>query len=268
MTAVIAACDRTPFDTFPNRADLLGSGKISTAQVVHGVRRPVLFSMHRLESGATVSWQNPTRDHVVVIWEGRAIIGQKESLSTDDVLIVEHGARVTLHCEGSRTVLLHFECSSSGVLPNKAGGNYHLIRKTDVRAGKDLAKSETFHELYADSGCPTCEVWLHASHFPRLYQGSLHSHTEDEIILVTNGEMCVGSARYGRGTALAIDANTIYTFKGGDNGLSFLNFRPSHPFYISATGEKIDEMRYMLDVVSNGRLRLPTGSTSSSSTTS
>jgi quercetin dioxygenase-like cupin family protein len=52
-----------------------------------------------------------------------------------------------------------------------------------------------------------------------------HAHTSAEIILVTAGEFVLGKRRYGPGTAIYIDADTLYGFRAGPDGASFLNFR-------------------------------------------
>jgi hypothetical protein len=85
--------------------------------------------------------------------------------------------------------------------------------------------------IHADAACPTCTVWLHENDF-HCKNGTtvpLHSHSEDEIIFVTAGEIRLGNRRYGPGTALAITANTVYGFEAAPEGLSFINFRAASP---------------------------------------
>ncbi len=79
--------------------------------------------------------------------------------------------------------------------------------------------------VWATSHCPTCDLWLHRSTFskPRPQSGE-HMHNSDEIIVVVKGEMMVGKARP-VGTAIAIDANTIYGFGVPPDGMAFINFR-------------------------------------------
>ncbi len=92
--------------------------------------------------------------------------------------------------------------------------------------------------LHADAACPTCTVWLHENDF-RCSDGTvvpLHSHSEDEIIFVTAGEIKLGNRRYGSGTALAIAANTVYGFEAAAKGLSFVNFRAASPTVTTPRG--------------------------------
>src|SRR5215471_17388474 len=53
-----------------------------------------------------------------------------------------------------------------------------------------------------------------------------HAHTASEIIYVTQGEIQLGSQVAGPGTAIFIDAETLYGFRAGPEGATFLNFRP------------------------------------------
>jgi hypothetical protein len=74
---------------------------------------------------------------------------------------------------------------------------------------------------------------------------AVHSHTEDEIIFVREGELRVGNRGYGPGTALAVAANTKYGFQVGPAGLSFVNFRASAPTYKSSDGtHSMDEAEF------------------------
>jgi hypothetical protein len=110
--------------------------------------------------------------------------------------------------------------------------------------------------MHADSGCPTCEVWLHENHFPgrttpmtpEEEKRGVHSHSEDEIIFVVDGEIKLGNRLYGPGTAVAIAADTLYSFTTGPEGLSFINFRAGTPGDIRfANGTAISETGYWKD---------------------
>jgi hypothetical protein len=69
-------------------------------------------------------------------------------------------------------------------------------------------------------------------HVPRADIGR-HYHTEDEIIVVRDGNMLLGKRALRGGTAVAIDAGTIYTFGVPEEGLTFLNFRACDPYFVS-----------------------------------
>jgi quercetin dioxygenase-like cupin family protein len=52
-----------------------------------------------------------------------------------------------------------------------------------------------------------------------------HAHTASEIIFVTQGELRLGSQVAGPGSAIYIEAETLYGFRAGPAGATFLNFR-------------------------------------------
>ena len=106
--------------------------------------------------------------------------------------------------------------------------------------------------LHADSDWPGSAVWLHENHFPGGMELSpeqaargIHSHSEDEIIFVTAGAMRLGQRLVGPGTAIAIAADTLYSFTASPEGLSFVNFRAAMPGDIHfASGASISETGY------------------------
>jgi quercetin dioxygenase-like cupin family protein len=53
-----------------------------------------------------------------------------------------------------------------------------------------------------------------------------HAHSEDEIIVVTAGEIHVGRRVLGPGAAVYVEQETLYGFRAGPDGCTFLNFRP------------------------------------------
>lgn len=52
-----------------------------------------------------------------------------------------------------------------------------------------------------------------------------HAHSAAEIILISAGEILVGSRSCPAGTAIYVDSNTLYGFKAGPEGCRFYNFR-------------------------------------------
>jgi quercetin dioxygenase-like cupin family protein len=53
-----------------------------------------------------------------------------------------------------------------------------------------------------------------------------HSHDEDEIILVAEGELHAGSHVVGPGGSMYVQGGTVYGFRAGPEGLRFFNVRP------------------------------------------
>ena len=53
-----------------------------------------------------------------------------------------------------------------------------------------------------------------------------HTHNQDEVIFVLDGELTLGDKVCGPGTVIFIEGDTEYSFTSGPNGLRFLNVRP------------------------------------------
>jgi hypothetical protein len=78
----------------------------------------------------------------------------------------------------------------------------------------------------------------------------VHSHSEDEVIFVTGGHMRLGARLYGPGAAIAIAAETFYSFGVGPDGLRFVNFRAGLPNLIRFKGgDTMDEVAFWRDRV-------------------
>lgn len=115
----------------------------------------------------------------------------------------------------------------------------------------DTADSPLSGGLHADAAGAPWTVWLHENRFgapgdaPIDPEAGVHSHTEDEVIFVTAGQIRLGSRLCRPGTALAIAANTMYGFTAGPAGLGFINFRPGLPRDIRfKNGQTMDEIGY------------------------
>jgi quercetin dioxygenase-like cupin family protein len=62
--------------------------------------------------------------------------------------------------------------------------------------------------------------------FPPNAPVAAHAHTEDEIIVVTEGSLRFGRRVFGAGSSIFIPKMTLYSFTAGADGATFLNFRP------------------------------------------
>ena len=52
-----------------------------------------------------------------------------------------------------------------------------------------------------------------------------HSHDQDEVIFIVEGELTIGDGTHGPGTVIFIERNTEYSFTTGKKGLKY----PEHP---------------------------------------
>jgi quercetin dioxygenase-like cupin family protein len=70
-----------------------------------------------------------------------------------------------------------------------------------------------------------------------------HAHSESEIIYVTQGELRLGAQVAGPGAAIFVEAETLYGFKAGSQGATFLNFRPNTGAQYIFKDELVERMR-------------------------
>jgi uncharacterized cupin superfamily protein len=54
---------------------------------------------------------------------------------------------------------------------------------------------------------------------------STHAHADDEIVVVTEGELQIGRRVCGPGSSFFIPGDTLYGFRAGTEGCRYLNFR-------------------------------------------
>ena len=230
---VISRTDETPLGTFPHLTGVTSQGDIKTRGVVDKPDRPVFLWMHELAPGAEVRWDSPPVGHVAFVWSGD-VEANGTKVPTDGVLVVEHKANAVLRAGAGGATVAHFHRREDHPeKPNRAGGNVHVLDSDGIFKVEN-AKIGATQTLYADGSCDTCQVWLHRSNAtrPRPQQGGSHFHTEDEIIVVRGGSMVIGRRTLPPGTALAIDADTIYSFAVPEEGLEIINFRANDPSFV------------------------------------
>ncbi len=58
------------------------------------------------------------------------------------------------------------------------------------------------------------------------FQFNAHAHNEHEIMFILEGELHLGRQVFPQGSAIFVPGKTLYAFKSGPQGLTFLNFRP------------------------------------------
>ena len=216
-----------------------------------GARDPLHLHLHRIAPDGELAIGPLASDCAVFVWHGDIAVGGV-ALVAGSSAIAERGASLTLAGGRAEALVL---CFAGAARPAnaRAGGAVHLLPADRVpRLAAEAGTSGVSGALHADSSCPTCAVWLHENHFPggpalSSEQAALgiHSHTEDEIIFVTAGSMRLGARLVGPGTALAIATDTLYSFRPGPEGLSFVNFRAAMPGDIRfAHGASISETGY------------------------
>lgn len=239
---------RTQAAPAPLPAGISGEGRAHA--YFAGEKDPLHLVLLEIEQGKRLKVCSGAQHLTMFVWEGR-IEGGGLTLDKGSSLIAEKGATVELLGVDSLSSILVF---SAGRTPcdDRPGGHLHLLPVEAVPRSNALGGASNLGgAMHANSACPTCEVWLHENFFftgtekRADAEAGVHSHTEDEIIFVTDGEIRLGARLFPRGTAVAISADTLYSFTAGPGGMSFVNFRAATPGDIRfANGVTMSETGY------------------------
>ena len=213
---------------------------------------PIHVHLHRLAQGDTIRIGPRTCDCIAYVWHGSIEAGGR-TLGAGSSLIVEHGGTLEIQAGEGEASVLTFSARRPPAEP-RAGGHVHLLPTELVPRLADLGGGNgTSGGMHADASCPSCALWLHENAFPAVAENAwadaakrgVHSHSEDEVIFVTAGQIRLGARLCGPGTALAVAADTMYSFTAGPDGLRFINFRAGLPSEIRfADGSVMDEVGY------------------------
>lgn len=217
--------------------------------VLSGASDPIHLNHHRLSPGARLAIA-PGHDSAGYVWRG-GVTAAGRDLPAGSSFVVGHGAAldITAGADGAQVLLFH----APGVAGHAGSGRVHLMPTDRVPRYApppgEYGASGGLHFNAEGHGCP---VWLHENQLPGMEEGasdvaerSVHAHSEDEVIVVTAGSMRLGARLVGPGTALAIAADTFYSFTPGPGGLDFINFRPGFPAaFRMKNGGSFDEAGY------------------------
>ena len=207
--------------------------------------------LHRLDlmPRETLRLEAAAVDRVAYVWSGGIRVGGHD-LGAGSSMIVERGGAALVEAGNAPASVLLFAGTQESGTP---GGGVHLLPAASVPRSGDLGgASGVGGAIHADAARPGTPVWLHENTMPGVADDHLsdpkagvHSHSEDEIIFVTEGQIRLGAKLYGAGTALLIAADTLYGFTPGPEGLRFVNFRAAMPGDIRfANGTAISETGY------------------------
>lgn len=232
------------------------SGEVETRALLHQEKDPLHAHLHRVGPGGVLRIGPLDADCVAYVWEGAVEAGGRRLAATSSV-IVERGAVLEINGSGESSTIVTFHAARAPAEP-RAGGHVHLLPAERAPRAELAGTQGAVGVLHADASCPTCEVWLHENSLAPMAEEAedaasekgVHSHSEDEIIFVTDGQMRLGQRLYGPGTAIAIPAQTLYSFGVGPDGLRFVNFRAGRPSEIRfKSGMTMDEVAYWRDRV-------------------
>ena len=190
-----------------------GTGRVKC--YLGGDRDPLHLHLHTLAPGEALGIGPQAADCVAYVWRGDVVAGGV-ALTAGSSAIVEHGEALALRAGSAEAQVLTFAAARAD-RQSRPGGHVHLLPGERVPRLESLPGSGGVGGgIHADSACPTCEVWLHENSFPGGTEYSpeaaargIHSHSEDEIIFITRGEIRLGAELFPAGTAVGIAADTL-----------------------------------------------------------
>jgi mannose-6-phosphate isomerase-like protein (cupin superfamily) len=192
-----------------------------------------------VEPGSTLVWDGAHGDEAVYVKSGVLQIGDR-TCPAGGVVVIEADVALEVGVPQSAE-LIHFgpidavpPADGPNGPPIRDGHRAHMVGPRGVNA-----RQQPIHltKFFADATCPTCRISLMWSSHTEKYRSAAHSHSQDELIHILEGEIFLGSYRVGPGDTLAVPANVRYRFESGDSGYGFLNYSSDASAYQLAPGE-------------------------------
>ncbi|HLY84527.1 MAG TPA: cupin domain-containing protein [Acidimicrobiales bacterium] len=200
---------------------------------------PLWLVTAAVEPGSALVWDGKHGDEAVYVKTGALRIGDR-TCPEGGVLVVEAGVALEARVP-ARAELIHFgpvdaaqPADGPHGPPQHDGHRAHIIGPRGVNARR---QPKHLTKFFADGTCPTCRLSLLWSSHTEKYRSAAHSHSQDELIHVLEGELLLGSYRIGPGDTLAVPANVRYRFETGERGYGFLNYSPDSSVYQLAADE-------------------------------
>ena len=226
-----------PFGPFPEISGVEARGSIQSKSVIGTGEQPMWCWLHQLAPGAEMRWSKPAVAHGIFVWEGSIEAGGRQ-FGAEGAAVIEHHGEALLRAGPGGALITHFHRPPGHPeVPARSGGHARFFDRDGIFCFDNRPTGGSAVTLYSDSGEKTNDVWLHRSGSAPGRKLPSHCHSEDEVIFITKGTMKVGRRFLAPGTALAIDQQTSYMFEAGPEGLTFVNFRSTQPYYIPVTRE-------------------------------
>lgn len=203
--------------------------------------QPPGFSLWELDAtlgrGCEVRWNSDHGDEAVYVLEGMlGCSGVQCGPAT--ILLVEAGAEAVYEAIADARVL-HFGSTPSVASRETPSGaapsppNLRPVRLSDAEA--IISDDGLAGYFYADGTHPTYRAAIFVIRSAGQHSAVSHSHSQDEIIHVVNGELQIGPQRISAGMSVAIPASHRYGFQS-TAAFSFINFRRAVSTYIGKPG--------------------------------
>ncbi|MET0137181.1 MAG: hypothetical protein ABW192_02220, partial [Sphingobium sp.] len=151
---------------------------------IDGPRAPIHLTAYRLEPGGRIDWPASSRCRTLFVRAGEVAMGDRR-FGPESLIVIEADATARAQAGQNGADLLEFRHNRGDEA--RHGGAVHGIEGGAVPA---LDHDDFTSAIQADAGCPGCGVWMHSNHIPK--EGvtlDLHSHTEDEVLVVMEGKM-------------------------------------------------------------------------------
>jgi hypothetical protein len=186
----------------------------------------------RLRAGARMQWTADHGDEGVYLRSGRMEAAGRE-IQPGGGVVLEGGAVLVATAIEPVEVIHAGSWQPAGM----NGGHVHIVGPGGwFASGAD--RSGVTARWLADSTCPTCRITLFwAGGAPGAGGDSApHSHSQDEIIHILEGNLFLGGRKFEAGASLCIPADVRYKLSGGDEPFAYLNYRPDNATATRYTG--------------------------------
>ena len=197
-----------------------------------GGMRDLPFSLwvrrQQLAAGERLVLDEAHGDEAVFVQDGSLVFEGRE-LEVGGAAVIEAGASATFLGGTAGATIVHFgptdpQPPTTGAYgpPHDAPRGVHLIGPAGLLAIEQPGRSTRF---FADSACETCRITLFSTARNQTFRSASHSHSEDEILYVLDGEIVVGGETLHPNMGVAIPGGVPYGFRSGEQGFRFLNYR-------------------------------------------
>lgn len=182
------------------------------------------------EDGTRITWEVAHDDEVILVVSGVIILADGVPCGQGDAVVIEAGASTSLRACG-QTELLHYgsrgerRCGPLGPPRTDGHGAYVIACGDRQRIGSVRDGALATITYWADSTRATTRLALFEIACSSGFKGRSHSHSQDELIFVTAGELRVGALRVEAGMSICVPADLRYRFIA-PGAHRFLNFRP------------------------------------------
>ncbi len=235
-------------DDMPIRADYAAPRCRVTGSVRSRTASPTGSSIWmltaELDAGSSFSWDVRHGDEALFVQRGELSVDGR-ICPEGGAVVIEANALPTLTATAP-TRLVHMGPRDAAPPvdglhgPAKpAGGKVHVVGPRGTFEDLDDERESRF---FADATCPSCRLWLLYTSRSFAFESQVHSHSQDELILMLHGEIQLGSLRLTPGSSIFIAANQPYSFRAGEQGFGFLNYRrDASEMTTRSTGDKLVE---------------------------